>query len=573
MSRAVLTYSCVQIMTNFGCTKTDLNLKYRLGLERALAKADFLNVPDLVLVQAFTIFLWLVRRHDSPRFVWMMTGLVIRMGQALGFHRDGAHFEHLTPYEIEMRRRVWWALCMLDVRASEDQGTDYTIARGSFDTKLPMNINDADIEPGTTHMPTGRDGITDMTFSLVSFEMCEVTRQMMAQNAKEGAPDLEKQCRLLSEIYQILDRRYLQYSVESGNIAYWVGVIVARLVMAKMTLLIYLPILFSSPSEHFSNKIKTKLLVAAIETAEYNHALNAEQACRHWRWAYQTYVHWHAVVYILIEISRRPWSPIVERAWVALHSQWLIPAQSHMDRNLRIWVPLRKLTAKARKHRDAELERLRRDPQAAELLDMEDEGIPVPASPGLFPTGSNAVKLFRERWRQLLAMPEEPWRENQTHGQSGPGVSSPSARSTYTTQPSTSSVSACNAGSFGSNPTFAPPYPVASGLQTSQNLLMNTSPDLQSTIKTSAPGDIATRQTVGPSYNAVPAVSTTWSMGPSFVPWLWADVDPSVDMFANVDVDAVDVNMDLGGEVDWYNWVESAKGMEWDTVPSGDWHA
>lgn len=68
-------------MTNFSSSKSDLNLKYRLGLEHALARADFLNVPNITLVQAFAIFLGLVRRHDSPRFVWMMTGLVIRMAQ------------------------------------------------------------------------------------------------------------------------------------------------------------------------------------------------------------------------------------------------------------------------------------------------------------------------------------------------------------------------------------------------------------------------------------------------------------------------------------------------------------
>lgn len=552
----------VQIMTNFGFTKSDLNLKYRLGLEHALAKADFLNVPDLVLVQAFAIFLCLVRRHDSPRFVWMMTGLLIRMGVALGLHRDGARFEHLTPYEIEMRRRVWCALCMLDVRASEDQGTDYTIAPGSFDTKIPLNINDADIEPETIQTPTAREGVTDMTFPLVSFEMSEVTRQMMAQSAKEGAPGMEEQSHLLGEIYQKLDRGYLQYSVESGNISYWVGVTIARLVMAKMTLLVYLPVLFSSPSEHLSDEIRTKLLVAAIETAEYNHALNAEQACRHWRWVYQTYTHWYAIVYLLIEISRRPWSPIVERAWVALHSQWLIPAQSHMDKALRVWVPLRKLTVNARKHRDAELERLRSDPQAAEWLEMEDQKIPVPASPGPFPIGSNVVELFRERWRQLLAMPEGPRNDTRTHRQSGAVVTGPSAQSTYTTQPSTNPIPVYNADGLGSMTTFEPAHDGASGPQARQILPSNTPTDLQSAITRNGPSDFTMGQTAGPSYNAFPAVPTSWSIGPGFVPWLGADADPSVDVFANVDVDTTDVNMDFGGEVDWYGWVESAKDEE-----------
>lgn len=121
-----------QVIINFGSSKSDLNLKYRLGLEHALAEADFLNNPDIILVQALTIFSLLVRRHDSPRFVWMMTGIVIRMAHYLGLQRDGTHFEHLSPFDIEVRRRVWWAVCNLDLRACEDQGTDLMITSDSF---------------------------------------------------------------------------------------------------------------------------------------------------------------------------------------------------------------------------------------------------------------------------------------------------------------------------------------------------------------------------------------------------------------------------------------------------------
>jgi len=330
--------------------------------------------------------------------------------------------------------------------------------------------------------------------------------------------------------------------------------------MAKMTLFIYLPVLFSSPSEHFSHEIRTKLLVAAIEIAEYNHALNAEQACRHWRWVYQTYTHWYAIVYLLIEISRRPWSPIVERAWVALHSQWLIPAQSHTDKDLPVWVPLRKLMAKARKHRDAELERLRSDPQAAKGLEMEDHKIPVPASSGPFPTGTDVVELFHERWRQLLAVSEGPGNDTGKPRQSGPVVTSPSAQPTYTTKPSTSSIPAYNVGGLGSTTTFEPAYFGAGGPQARPNLPSNTSTDLQSAITTNGTGHFAMGQTAGSSYDAFPAVPTNWSIGPGFVPWLWADADPSVDVFANVDVYAMDANMDLDGDMNWYNWIESAKG-------------
>ena len=535
-----------QVMTNFGSSKTDLNLKYRLGLEHALAKADFLNAPDIVLVQAFAIFLSLVRRHDSPRFVWMMTGLVIRMAQYLGLQRDGTHFEYLTPFEVEMRRKVWWAVCMLDVRASEDQATDLTI--GSFDTRIPLNINDVDISPETEQMPTERNGVTDMSFARIFFGIGDIMRQMMAHSVRDGVAGLEDQSRLLNAIYQEFEQGYCQYTTESDNIAYWVGVNIARLVTAKMTLIISLPVLFSSPTEQISDDIRTKLLVSAIEVAEYNHTLNAEQKCRQWRWVYQTYTHWHAIVYLMIEISRRPWSPIVERAWVALHSSWLMPAQTPKDKNLRIWVPLRKLMDKACKHRDAELNRLRADQQAVARLEKEDHSNPSPSSSGPFPMGSS-VDIFRERWRQLVAIPEGPGDGTKTSGISGAGSVDPSIRTTYTSQPTARFPSAYSPGVFSSNMTFEPTYAGTSGQQAGQTLESTNIRDLEPVITVTTPGELALGQTVGPSYNPFP--------------------NPSLDAFANFDLDSIDVNMDLDGEVNWYDWIESAKGVEWDAKPGG----
>ena len=551
--------SHVQIMTNFNATKSELCLKYRLGLERALTKTDFLNVPDITVVQAFAIFLFLVRRHDSPRYVWMMTGLVIRMAQALGLHRDGSHFEQLTSYEIEMRRRVWWALCMLDVRASEDQGTDLTISSGSFDTKLPLNINHADIEPGSTTSPSEREGITDMSLSLASFDICDVTRQMMALAAKYGAPNLDEQERLLDEIYQKYERRYFRYSTEPGNIAYWVSVNVARIVVAKMTLIIYLPVLFSSPSEHFSDEIRHRLFISAIEVAEYNHALNAEPACRQWRWAYQTYTQWHAIVYLSIEASRRPWSPIVERAWVALHSSWLIPEQSSINRNLRIWVPLRKLMTKARKHRDAELERLQGDPQAVERLEMADHNMPVPGSPGPFAGGANAVELFRDRWRRLVAAPEQHGGDTQTSGCQGKGATVDPA---FSNRPDMKSAPAHFTGGSSSDGTFQPAQPGENDLQANPAMLYPGSSAWRPIQTTTAPSNMALGQFVEQPYGVFPPAPADWSDGQStgvgFVPWLWSDPDAlAANGFTNDKSDVPDMNMDLDGDMDWNSWIDS----------------
>jgi hypothetical protein len=484
-------------------------------LEYSLAKADFLNSPDLALVQALAIFLCLARRHDSPRFVWMMTGLAIRMGQYLGLQRDGAHFKHLSPFEIETRRKLWWALCSLDLRTAEDQGTELTIASGSFDTKIPLNINDADIDAETKEVPRERDGITDMSFARVMAKLCVIMRQVVP------TASLEDKSRLLDDIYKTVEKDYLQYTNESGNVVYWVAVCIARLTKAKMTLIVFLPVQFSSEGQNLSEEIRVKLLVSAIEVAEYNHSLNAEPACRQWRWMYQTYTHWHAIVYLLLDIIRRPWSPIIERAWVALHSSWLIPAQTSRHKSLRIWVPLHKLMSKARKHRGAEIARLQADPQAAAALEMDSE-FPVPSSSGPF-AGGSTVDIFRERWRQLVSASGMPG--SQAQAPVIPGAVADSFNYRYAIEPT---------------------------------LLDTSGQQLRHSVDESSIGHT---ESVQSHSSTVSSEQLGHTLGYAFDP-LWGESETSNDAFSSLGVDPIDVSMELDGEIDWYTWIESAIGME-----------
>jgi hypothetical protein len=463
-------------------------------------------------------------------------------------HRDGSHFENFTPYEAEIRRRVWWALCALDVRASQDQGMDLIITGGSFDTKLPLNINDADIGPQTKETPKKRESVTDMTFAFLSCKVCNIVRHLLAPAVGKGAKAPGDQDSLLNEISENLNRSFLQHwSDDSENIVSWTAIILTRLIYAKMTLIIYSPVLFTSPGEHLSEELRTRLLISAIEVAEYNHKLNAEKSCRKWRWIYQTYTHWHAIVYLLLESAQRSWSPIVERAWVALHSSWLIPVQSKPGKTQRIWVPLQKLMTEARKHRKAELTRLKRDPYATAQLEMEDRKNPLPASSGPFPAGwGKSEDLFREHWRKLLAVPEGATPVTNPH--STPAIVAP-VPSTITHLASIPQQ----------DPVFQPAYFEGdlwpkSNLQVEPTYLTN-----QDLSNTNTPLMATAQVPLLHPENSIYNAPVDWGTGQ---PLLWAAADPSVDFFAGPDLDA---DMELDKEFNWYNWVESAKGMEWNT--------
>ena len=57
---AVVSLEEEEVTTSFGVKKSELVSKYRTGLEASLACADFLNKPDILIVQALCIFLNLV---------------------------------------------------------------------------------------------------------------------------------------------------------------------------------------------------------------------------------------------------------------------------------------------------------------------------------------------------------------------------------------------------------------------------------------------------------------------------------------------------------------------------------
>ncbi|KAF7856989.1 hypothetical protein EAF04_009749 [Stromatinia cepivora] len=355
----IISMSDEEVSTNFGVEKETLVRKYRFGTEQALARAGFLSTNEIVTVQAFVLFLTCVRRHDDTRFAWSLTGLVMRIGQSLGLHRDGEKFG-LSPYDTEMRRRLWWQICVLDVRASEDHGSDPSIFDHTFDTKFPLSINDADLDPDAKEPPQPREGVSEMTFVLIRFEICALSKRLQYTPPGRGpcpsgnpvSLTLEQKEELIKETSVRLEEKYLKYCENAGPL-YWVAGTVARLIFAKMSLIIYHPLIQPGRPQCLSPHTKDRLLKSSIEIIEYSRILETEASTKKWGWLFRTYVQWHAIAFILGELSIRKNSPLVERAWQAIDSafdDWS-DAVGSSKRGM-FWQPMRKLMARARRKRE-----------------------------------------------------------------------------------------------------------------------------------------------------------------------------------------------------------------------------
>ncbi|KAK3725919.1 hypothetical protein LTR37_000067 [Vermiconidia calcicola] len=353
-------------IAKFGEERSVLLARYRFAIEQALARASFLTTEETVVLQAFVIFLMCLRRNNDARVIWTLTGLIVRIAQTLGVHRDGSHFG-LSPFEVEMRRRLWWQVCILDIRASEDHGCDPTILEQAFDTKMPLNINDIDINPNMKEFPLERQGCTDMSFCLIRFEVANTFRRI--NYVPPGPPracqenlanvTLEDKEKWITECHQRLEERYLKHCDMSVPL-FWVTATVARLMMSKMWLMVYHPFQGQDGGASLPNVIKEKLFITSLENIEYAILLETEARTMKWGWLFKTYMQRHALAFILSELCHRTTGDLVDRAWNAVEKtrdgRWGMQITGDDPRSGHVWRPLMKLYQKAKAARQRGLQ-------------------------------------------------------------------------------------------------------------------------------------------------------------------------------------------------------------------------
>lgn len=364
---AVTSTTAEECVQKWGEERSSLLIRYRFALEQALARANFLYCDEIVILQAFVVFLILLRRNDDARKIWTLTGLVVRIAQTLGIHRDGSHFG-LEPFEIEMRRRLWWQVCVLDARSSEDHGCDPTIVEAQFDAKMPLNVNDADLHPDMKDFPQERTGFTDMTFSLIRFEVANIFRRILyippgpirCTELFANLSIAEKE-KWITECHQQMEEKYLKDCDMSIPLC-WVTATISRLIMSKMWLIVYHPHQRKDGGASLPQETKDKLFITSLENVEYSILLETEARTMKWGWLFRTYVQWHAIAFLLSELCVRTKGEAVERAWRALEAtagRWWFPLNDaspyRKGQQGTLWKPLRKLLAKAKAAREREI--------------------------------------------------------------------------------------------------------------------------------------------------------------------------------------------------------------------------
>ncbi|KAF2467236.1 uncharacterized protein BDR25DRAFT_376125 [Lindgomyces ingoldianus] len=117
-----------------------------------------------------------LRRDDHHSKIFLMNGVVVRVAMRMGYHRDPSNFKGMSPFQGEMRRRVWHVLNMMDSLIAFAVGLPSMIRRVESDVRAPRNLYDTDLSINMTELPKDRPKteITPGLYTISKSRVCAV---------------------------------------------------------------------------------------------------------------------------------------------------------------------------------------------------------------------------------------------------------------------------------------------------------------------------------------------------------------------------------------------------------------
>lgn len=291
-----------------------------------------------------------LRAANNSTSCWALIGLAIRIAQNLGIHRDGDGL-HLSAHEAEVRRRIWWHIFSLDMKASEDRGCEPMLSESSFNTRLPINLEDDDFDKQSLHPLKERKGITKITLSLMNMEVARTSLKLHFVPPKHTTPVLTYQERddLANECISKIDSYFVD-NYDPTNPYHELAYSLSRMHVLRLRLVVLYPMQRMLTEQE--NQPRTRALKYVVKLLSIADSLLSSDFVKRFSWHSSTSVSWHPIAVALAELCTEPAGPLADEAWRVIDKRWAM--WSHRipsSQEEKIWRPVKSLLKKAREAR------------------------------------------------------------------------------------------------------------------------------------------------------------------------------------------------------------------------------
>ena len=275
----------------------------------------------------------------------------------MGIHKDGTSFQ-LPPFECELRRRLFWHLHILDIRAAEDYGLQPT-AQGTPNEQplYPTNLNDSDLSPNMTMAPIAKDGITDMTLALLRIQTTDmIIHEEVYPIDKTDVPrtraTIEEKRRKLHEAHSRILNQYSLTASDSESEIYITTQLIWKISVAKSEFLILFRALQHGIFQRDS-EARAEVLKAACTILECIQLIYLTEPFKKFSWYPKSYPQYYAIGFVLQQLYQDEINDaeLQERARKAVEDSFASLEEDEqggaIQRKGAIWVALRLLKDRA----------------------------------------------------------------------------------------------------------------------------------------------------------------------------------------------------------------------------------
>ncbi|KAL4866035.1 hypothetical protein BDV12DRAFT_173581 [Aspergillus spectabilis] len=293
-----------------GCQSSDLPSKdrelssqvYVCCSYQCLRMTNFLSQPTIDAIQTLLVIGNVLSYNMNPGISYVLLGMTLRMGLALGLHVESSHFSSVERYR---RRHVWWSMAWQDSHFSLSYDRPSTTA-----VSQPEIAYQDGSTPGDLSYFTSLCRVISLALEVVRSRMLSPHAQMSWKTIQTYKERIQKI--IIEARHYLRDPKYCQNSTQH---------------LERAVLKLH--------SSYFSSELCRPALKSSANTLDPETARMRAECLEHLMTTVEAYVEMHAV------------SPHASRSWIALQraisSIFLLAVTEECKSNTQFWILLHKL--------------------------------------------------------------------------------------------------------------------------------------------------------------------------------------------------------------------------------------
>jgi len=179
---------------------TEMIRTYRECCVQCLVLSNYTK-PGPYTLETLFIYMeseFLLNKDDQVQS-FLLVGNATRLALRMGLHRDSTKVGgNITPFQGEMRRRLWHHLLQIDLLSSFHIGLPGMIPTVESDTLLPSNLRDEEFGEDSAELPPSRPDseITPASYMICKSRLCQEAGKIVALANRLSLPEYVEIMRL-----------------------------------------------------------------------------------------------------------------------------------------------------------------------------------------------------------------------------------------------------------------------------------------------------------------------------------------------------------------------------------------